>query len=74
MKSINCWKTMIAPRVLLMSQVSLAADFSQQEMAKASGQRYLDGTFGPLEDITVGIKNEPRIRPAHYPTATAMER
>jgi amidase len=28
------------------------------EMARASGQRYKDGSYGPLEGITVGIKDE----------------
>ncbi|MEA2080856.1 MAG: amidase [Pseudomonadota bacterium] len=28
------------------------------EMAEASGQRYKDGSYGPLEGITVGIKDE----------------
>ena len=27
-------------------------------MAKVSGQRYKDGSYGPLEGVTVGIKDE----------------
>ena len=38
--------------------VTVAYWDNAMEMAEASGQRYKDGSYGPLEGITVGIKDE----------------